>query len=168
MADLGRLNDLTEEMVFNDERLANAEAALEKYKDQRKLLTEELIPEEMRKQGQDLLKLDNGQYIEIFDEIYARVANASDPEDIFTYLEDHGEGGMVKRHVICEFRRDQEPEAKEALAAIKAAGFNHAYVTRKVAWNTYQKWCEDQIDDGVNLPREKIGIFTRTIARIKK
>lgn len=164
---LERLNDLTEQMVFNDERLAQAEEAVAKYKDQRKLLTEELIPEEMRKQGQDLLKLDTGEYIEIFDEIKARVPKHA-ADEVYAWLEENGEGGMVKRQVICEFRKDQEEEANTALAAIKAAGFNHAYTDRKVAWNTYQKWAQEQIADDVNLPREKLGIFTRTIARIKK
>ena len=114
-----------------------------------------------------MLKLPDGRYLELTDEVKARIPKEA-REAAYDYLESVGEGGMIKRMVTCEFRRDQEDEAKGALEALRLAGFRHAYVEKTVAWNTLQKWVEDTMETGKRLPRDVLGIHLRTVARIKK
>lgn len=167
MNTLQSLTEMTEALVDTRSKVAELEAQLEAEKSKLKLYEEELLPEAMRETGQDLLKLPTGQYLELVDMNIARIPK-NNKEQAYRYLESIGEGGMIKRMVVCEFRKDQEEEAKKALAALNEAGFSHAYFDKSHQWNTFQKWVDDQFEQGKNLPKDILGIFTRTVARIKK
>jgi len=167
MNPLDELNDLTEKMLATDANVQALEARLEEAKGRQKMLQEELLPDAMRTMGQDLLKLPNGKYLELVDLNTARIPKAG-KEAAYAYLESVGEGGMIKRQVVCGFRKDQEEEANEALGALHEAGFSHAYADRTHAWNTFQKWVDEQFEAGKRLPKDVLGIYTRTVARIKK
>lgn len=167
MNPLEELNELTEEMVIAKEEVEYLEAHLKEAKAKHQMLQEDLLPDAMRTMGQDLLKLSNGKYLELVDLNTARIPK-SGKEAAYEYLESIGEGGMIKRQVVCEFRKDQEEWAHDALNALHAAGFGHAYADRTHAWNTFQKWVDDQFEAGKSLPKDILGIYTRTVARIKK
>ena len=164
---LNELNELTEQMMATDANVKVLEARLEEAKGRQKMLQEELLPEAMRTMGQDLLKLPNGKYLELVDLNTARIPK-NNKDAAYAYLESVGEGGMIKRQVVCDFRRDQELEAQQAVASLHKAGFGHAYTDRTHAWNTFQKWVDEQFEAGKSLPKDILGIYTRTVARIKK
>ena len=167
MNPIQKLTHLTHSFAVAAENVASLEAQLEAAKENLKLHEEELLPEAMRETGQDLLKLPTGQYLELVDINTARIPKVG-KEQAYRYLESIGEGGMIKRQVICEFRKDQEDEANKALKALHDAGFKHAYFDKTHHWGTFQKWVDDQFEQGKSLPKDILGIYTRTVARIKK
>lgn len=163
---LERLKWLTEQMSESLDEVSDLTTRLKNAKEDLRRFQEDIVPEAMRETGQDLLKLPNGQYLSLEDEIKARIPKAAE-EEAYAYLEDIGEGGMLKRRIVCEFRRDQEAEALAALEALRHAGFHQAVLEKTHAWNTLQSWVEKQLEAGSALPLELFGIHQRSVAKVK-
>lgn len=163
---LQRLHTLTDQMDQSFAEVAELTAKLKEADANRRRLQEEILPEVMREAGQDILKLPSGKYLVLENEIKARIP-ANGKEEAYAYLEDIGEGGMVKRTITCDFRRDQEEEASTALNALHSSGFAQAYVEKKHSWNTFQSWVTKQMKEGKSLPMELFGIHERDVAKVK-
>lgn len=163
---LRRLNDLTKQMEISLEEVAFITAQLKEAEAARRLLQEELLPEAMRDAGQDILKLPSGKYLVLTNKIKARIPKNGE-EEAYAFLEDMGEGGMIRRTITCEFLKHQEEEATAALEALRHAGFHQAEVKRTHAWNVFQSWVEKRLKEGKNLPMELFGIHERSVAEVK-
>ena len=164
---LQHLQALTTQMEESLAEVAGLEAKLKEANDNKRRLQEDILPEAMRETGQDVLKLPSGKYLVLENEIKARIPS-NGKEEAYAFLEDIGEGGMIKRTITCDFRRDQEEEAETALNALQCAGFTQAYVEKKHAWNTFQSWVEKQMEAGKKLPSELFGIHERNVAKVKE
>jgi hypothetical protein len=167
MDKLQRLEELTKQMDASFEEVAGLEAKLKEAKENKRMLQEDIIPEAMHEVGQDLLKLPSGRYLSLEHELKVRVPKNAEDE-AYSYLEDLGEGGMIKRSVVVEFRQDQEEDAVAALEALRHAGFHQAFVKKSHHWNTLQAWVKAQMEDGKEVPRELFGIYERDVAQVKK
>ena len=166
MDKLTRLHMLTTQLEASFKEVAEYEARLEEAKANRQMLQEDVIPTAMHEAGQDLLKMPDGKYLCLESELKVRVPkNAA--EEAYAYLEDIGEGGMIKRTVVCEFRQDQTEEAQAALEALRKAGFHQAEIQKTHAWQTLQAWVKSKFEDGEDVPRELFGVHEREVAKVK-
>ena len=163
---LERLKELAVQMEESLDEVAALAAKLKEADTNRRRLQEEILPEAMRDDMRDHFQLPSGKYMVLKNEIKARIPKNGE-EEAYAFLEDIGEGGMIKRLITCEFRRDQEEDATAALEALRHAGFHQANVKRTHAWNTFQSWVTKQMKDGKSLPMELFGIHERDVAKVK-
>jgi glutaredoxin-related protein len=167
MDKLDRLKTLTDSMQTSLDEVAELTRKLQEAKSHQDRLQKELLPEAMREAGQTLLRLDDGRLIELTNKVVARIP-AEAQEEAYAFLEDLGEGGMIKRTITCEFRKDQEEDTREALEALRHAGFHQARVAKNHHWKTFQAWVETRLKDGADLPMELFGIHELETVEIKK
>ena len=166
MDKLTQLEELTQQMDASFDEVAGLEERLKEAKEHKRMLQEDIIPDAMREAGQDLLKLPSGRYLSLEHELKVRVPkNATD--EAYLYLEDVGEGGMIRRSVVCEFRKDQEEDATAALEALRHAGFHQAYIKKEHHWATLQAWVKSKFEEGQDVPRDLFGVHERDVAMVK-
>lgn len=166
MDKLTRLEELTKQMDASFDEVEGLEARLKEAKEHKRMLQEDIIPEAMAEAGQDLLKLPSGRYLSLEHELKVRVPkNAT--EEAYLYLEDIGEGGMIKRSVVCEFRADQQEEAEAALEALRRAGFHQSRINKEHHWATLQAWVKAKFEEGQDVPRDLFGVHERDVAQVK-
>lgn len=167
MNPIEKLTKLSEQLVTTESVVEKTRKILKHEEAKLRELKEDILPEVMRETGQDLLKLPTGEYLSIEEKLYARIPKHA-AEEAYLWLEENGEGGMIKRAVVCEFRADQEEEAQRALDGLYLMGFEQARIERKHQWNTVESWVKKMYTKGRDLPRELFGVHCRNVAVIKK
>ena len=146
------------------------ELAAEKLK-----LETDLIPSLMVSAGGiDKFTLDNGTEISIENILKTSIGDGSKggkdyrPE-AFAWLEEHGHGDVIKDALTLNLGRGEVAQRRAAalITAAEQNGVDDYSRKRSVAWNTLSALIEEQLGEGVEVPKETFGVFQQRRAIIK-
>ena len=166
---LTSLSKLGMELVRREKIVADAEAALQTAKMNLADLTERAIPTIMASLNMTSFKLASGHEIEIKPVLAANISE--DRRDAaHAWLEDNGEGGVIKRRVVVAFSRDQEKQAAHLIRNLEKYKTPMPFsVERKVEPATLKKLVKERLQAG-ELPEEAralLGVFEKKVAEVK-
>lgn len=161
LAQLAELADLYATAKEHEEILL---AEYKKAKARACKIVEEDIPEIMTECGLTEFKTASGRKITIKDEVHANISQAN-VDAAHEWLEEHGHGGIVKRDVVVSFNKDQEEEAKEAAAGLRA-NFPAVKVKSNIHSSTLKAWVSSRLREGEEIP-PSITYEKRPVAKVK-
>jgi hypothetical protein len=163
---LAELRRLADELDEAERELRRAEVALKEAQSRVKELSEETVPAKMQEVGLESLKTPAGFTVEIKEDVFAHISKANEAA-AFRWLEDNGHGGMIKRHVIVMFNKDQEAIACN-LEHELSDKFPGVTQKRQVHAGTLRAWARSRLEEGDDVPVDLFGIHTRRVAKIKR
>lgn len=195
------LTEMGRELYVVDSTIARLEQQLVDSKARRKELTEKELPAYMQKIGQDSVGLAEFDVDLVLENYYhANIAADWEPERrqaAFDWLEENGDGDLVKTEFTILFPRFMLPAARWLAEHIKTLrpvvtichetikGKGKAKVVTKkyvdeeveipeaivglgVPWNTLTAWAKRKIEAGEELPLEVLGVTVGQIVKIKE
>lgn len=167
--ELSELTDEVEQLLGN---ITVAEENLQKYKDRLLYLKNTKIPEVMDGANLSKMELKNGTRLEIKEVVEGSIPSPKNPDNIpkreaiFTWLDEHNHGDLVKTLVAVQLPKGEDPE--KLVAAIQQVTNHKVISTKTVHPQTYSAWAREQLNNGVALPLELLGIFIGRTTRITK
>lgn len=148
--ELAQLMELGNELGLASEEVARADVALKRAKAREYDLAVNTIPELMRKIGVKDFTTTNGKRIELGELLAASISEAN-REAAHRWLEDHGEGGMIKREITVAFNKDQEAAAKELEAKLRDS-YPGVKTKEAVHHSTLKAWVAKRLAKGEEVP----------------
>ena len=125
-----------------------AEEALDRKKEDLRMLSEQIIPARMTELGMTSTEMSDGSKVEIEENIYARLPKTEGERraGCFKWLEENGFADLIKNEVTMNFGRGEDKQAKLVEQTIKDMGYI-PQVKVSVPWNTLEaalvKWHQD-------------------------
>lgn len=162
---LGTIADLSKKLMKAKKRLEELEEAVSKGKDYIRTLEERDIPDAMAAIGMSSFKLDTGEVIEVENLVRGSIPEKHKPE-AFAWLRSTGNGDLIKRDVTVKFGRNEDAKAQKVLEELKALGC--APISKEnVHHGTLSSWAKEQVQKGVDLPAEILGLYIGRRAKVK-
>jgi hypothetical protein len=126
----------------------------------------DLIPSAMKELGLQTFSLTDGTKIEIKQVTHASISQ-DNKTDAFAWLEEHEFDGIIKTEVNANFGKGEMDEAKRAVDALTAAGFE-ASLERNVHPSTLRSFIIEQLEAGTDIPLKTFGVFQFDEAKINR
>ena len=162
---LGKISKLADEMHGLDKEIAEADLKIKKLKDQRKQIAEEQLPELFAEVGMSELKTKSGLPLKLTNKVHTSISKDRKPKAI-AWLDDNGQGGMVKRKVVIDFDKTQEEKVKALLRLIGRGWPNHR-TELDVHASTVKAFVKRQLEAGKKIPSDLFGIHCVDVVEIK-
>lgn len=165
--DTGLSSDIADscnKLIATQKKIKTIEDQLKKEKDVESNLSENTIPNLMRKAGITMLKLADGSSVEINKKYYARIP-ASRQDEAFNWLREHGHEDLIKNDVSMSFGMKQDNEARSIAEDLRQKGFDVKQKT-SVHHSTLFGFVREQIEDGKNVPHDLFGVYVRDKTKI--
>jgi hypothetical protein len=166
-----QLEDLVGQELVASDAVILAEANLEAAKLKLKNLVEREIPDHMVTMRLSECKLADKTKITIDRKIRASLpALKDDPTKraaAIEWLAANGHGGVIKNHVGVDLSRGEDARADELRVELEARGFEVEAV-KDVHHTTLSKLVRELLEDGAEVPRDKINVFDQKIAKITR
>ena len=160
IADLARQLDAAQKKVSECQMVLARATAAETH------IRESLLPELIETLGgQKHFEIDDFM-VDLEDSYYAHISRERAP-DAHTWLDEHQEGGMIKRKVIVEFARDQEAMVKELITSLTKT-YPQTREEKKVEASTLKAWVKKRAIAGKATPEDLFGIHVQPVARLKR
>jgi hypothetical protein len=158
---LAALSSLADDYREAENKVARLEKELKEAKAALQLIAERHLPDLMEELDINDFSTGSGLKITMGESISAK-PRADRRAALYKYLEDHGEGGMIKRTVEFAFGVNKEDEAQEFL---KSAGRPGKFV-KKVEPSTLSAYVRAQLEEGTELPLDLFGVFRKRVAKV--
>lgn len=153
-------------LVKADAEAASLETALKEASERARVLREETLPGALMELGVTEVKLETGEKVSMKMEVYASIPVAR-RDDAFTWLDQHGFGGLIKAKVSAPFGRGEEAQAQAALTLLQNAGVA-AELSRDIHPQTLKAFLREQMAAGnKELDLELFGARPTWVAKIK-
>ena len=112
-------------------------------------------------------KLRSGVELNMAEEIRAGIKDEH-REAAHKWLEDHDNGGLIKRQVVIEFGREEEGWARKFMrdCAQRKKKLNLA-MKKSVHAGTLKSFVKGCLDDGVDIPQDLFGVMRQRFVKIK-
>ena len=160
-----QITQLAKTLLEADKKISLVEEELRKVKAHGRQLREETIPSAMQELGLASIKLSTGQTLTIKQDVYASI-----PEDnktqAFGWLEEHGDGDLIKSIVKINFGRGELVEAGKLVDQLENRGMEPQFDER-IHPQTLKAWLRDKISRGISVPLDLFGARPVWIATIK-
>ncbi len=170
MITLAEISALAKQLIAKDRSVEEAELALNTVKEEARFLREETLPMAMAELELKEFKLDTGEKIGVKQEVYASIPAANKP-DAFSWLEEHGFGGLIKTEVGVSFGRGELDAALQLESQLLEQGLKPE-TTRDVHSQTLRAFLREQLEAGnAELPLELFGarpVWTAKVTAAKK
>jgi hypothetical protein len=151
------------------EAQADVESAQEQLKvaqDRVRNLTENQLPLLMDEAQQKRLTTSDGWDIVRSEVVRAGISRENMPAAV-AWLEDNGQGAIVKRQVSLAFGKGEEQKAAEAIDVLREHHFAPTDV-QSVHAQTLSAVVRELLAEGKELPMSLLGVFVQPIIRIKR
>lgn len=114
------------------------------------------------------LRLPDGRTIEIAEKWRASIAGKK-AEPACQWLDENGYGELVKREFVVNFNRSEEEWARQFEKELMSRERPLAYkVRRTVHPQTLVAWVNEKMSEGVDLPKELLGMFHQKTTKVKR
>jgi len=161
---LGRISILADEMHDVDKKIAEAELRVKKLKETHRQIAEEQLPELFAEVGMEELKTRSGLPLKLKNKVYTNISRDRKPKAI-AWLDENGQGGMIKRNVIIDFDKTQE-EKVAALLRLIGRGWPNNRVELDVHGSTVKAFVVRQLQDGKAIPMDVFGVHCVDVVEI--
>jgi hypothetical protein len=161
---LGRISKLADEMHKIDKEIAEAELKVKKLKASHQQIAEEQLPELFEQVGMEELKTRSGLPLKLKNKVFTNISKGRKPKAI-AWLDENGQGGMVKRCVIIDFDKTQEDKVA-ALLRLIGKGWPNNRTELDVHASTVKAFVTRQLADGKTIPADIFGIHCVDVVEI--
>lgn len=152
------------------EQLLEKQSEFDSLEERSKLLKQEinhleevLIPEKMGSLAE--VKLQNGRRILVESFVRANIKVEERPV-AFRWLDENGQGEIIKTEVQVKYGRGEIDKAKETVAKLSDMGYANVTLHEEVHWQTLNAWAKARFNNGGEFP-ECIGIYSGKKAKVK-
>lgn len=165
---MAQIEGLAQEHLDAEARLANLEEQMAEAKATLRRIAEVLLPNLLddAQLGESTITTPAGHVVKMSEIIRASIPKGGELP-AFQWLEENGNGGLVKRTFAIEFGRDDERWADkfERDCAQRKRPLN---LKRKKAVHpqSLQAFVRQALADGVNLPLKTFGVFRQRFAKV--
>lgn len=161
---LSSLSGLVARLVSAENVRGEAERRLKEAQAEEDELRLKLIPELMRAAGTLLYVTSDGKKVEVSEVVKASIPVAQ-RDAAHDWLDQNGQGGMVKRAIEVPFGRDSEDAAMAELEALREA-HPDARVTKKVEASTLTAWVRERLRAGEAVPEDLFSVHRFDAAKV--
>jgi hypothetical protein len=161
---LGKISTLADEMHDLDKQIAASELKTKQLKEEHRQIAEEQLPELFEQVGMSELKTRKGLPLQLKNKVFTNISKGRKPKAI-AWLDDNGQGGMVKRNVIIEFDKTKEEKVKALLRLIGKGWPNHR-VELDVHASTVKAFVKRQLEEGEDIPLDIFGVHCVDVVEI--
>lgn len=165
MISLDQIAHLARSLVAADRSVDQADLALRKEKEKRRIIREETLPGAMQELGVEKLTLSSGETITISREVYASIP-AGARANAHRWLQEHNFGGLLKTEVTVAYGRDSAAEASELAMELEQRGLS-VMAIEKIHPQTLKAWLKEQLREGADVPLDLFGARPVWTAKIK-
>ena len=161
---LGRISKLADEMHDISKQIAEADLRTKNLKECHRQIAEEQLPELFAEVGMSELKTKSGLPLKLKNVVHTSISKGRKPTAI-AWLDEHGQGGMVKRCVTIDFDKTQEDKVK-ALLRLIGRGWPNNRVELDVHASTVKAFVKRRLEDGEELPLDIFGVHCVDVVEI--
>lgn len=161
---LGRISKLADEMHDTDKKIAEAELKVKKLKETHRHIAEEQLPELFEQVGMKELVTLKGLPLKLKNKVFTNISKGRKPTAI-AWLDNNGQGGMVKRCVIIDFDKTQE-EKVAALLRLIGKGWPNNRTELDVHASTVKAFVTKRLNDGKEIPLDIFGVHCVDVVEI--
>ena len=86
--------------------------------------------------------------------------------EAYSWLDDHGHGGLIKRSIQVSFDREAISDAKQLQKELDTR-FENVREDQKVEPSTLRAWIKEQLSQGEPVPMELFGAWEQRIAHVE-
>lgn len=164
---LSRLSGLAREQAHAEARVARLELELKEAKENLRDISERKLPNLMDDVGMETFTTQEGMEIRISTTIRGSI-NKSNEAEAFQYLEDNGNGSLIKRQFTVDFGKDEEERALEfsKMLSDDEKGFN-VKSKKSVHPQSLSSFVREQLEKGVAIPMETLGVYRQRFSKVK-
>jgi len=152
------------ELIDLQNEIKTIEEKLNKVKEQERFLSEHAIPSLMQSSGISMIKLEDGTEVKVTPYYYAKISEDK-KEAAFAWLRENGFGDLIKNNISLDFAMNQDSEANNLVAQLKAKGYN-VFQSTTVHSSTLKAFVKEQINEGKGLPEDLFGIYTASKTKL--
>jgi hypothetical protein len=155
---LGRISKLADRMHELDKEIAKSEQETKRLKAQHDQISQEQLPELFQQVGMDELTT-NGKArlpLKLKHEVYTSISKGRKPRAI-AWLDENGQGGMIRRKVVIEFDKTQQEKVDKLLRLI-GKGWPNNRTELDVHAATVKAFVKQQLADGKEIPFDVFGV----------
>lgn len=152
------------ELIDLQNEIKTIEEKLNKVKEQERFLSEHAIPSLMQSSGISMIKLEDGTEVKVTPYYYAKISEDK-KEAAFAWLRKNGFGDLIKNNISLDFAMNQDSEANNLVAQLKAKGYN-VFQSTTVHSSTLKAFVKEQINEGKGLPEDLFGIYTASKTKL--
>ena len=142
-----RLAQLAEELFDAQQTAKKAEEALARAQAEVQRLEEQEIPALMDDLGMERFTTASGFSVSVEPSVHASISEAN-REAAIRWLEEHGEGGMVRRDLILGFNAEEEDQ----IARLRNEVEYPSKIVRNVHPSTLRAWVRRRLEEGEEVP----------------
>ena len=153
---LGRISKLADKMHDLDKEKAKLELKVKQITEQHRQIAEEQLPELFEQVGMEELKTRSGLPLKLKDKVHTNISKGRKPAAI-AWLDENGQGGMVKRSVIIDFDKTQGDKVVRLLKLI-GKGWPNNRTELDVHAATVRAFVVRQLAAGKKIPFDVFGI----------
>lgn len=146
------------ELIDLQNEIKTIEEKLKKVKEQEQFLSEHAIPSLMQSSGISMIKLEDGTEVKVSPYYYAKISEDK-KEAAFAWLRENNFGDLIKNNISLDFGMNEDSEANNLVAQLKAKGYN-VFQSTTVHSSTLKAFVKEQINEGKAVPEDLFGIYT--------
>jgi hypothetical protein len=154
-----RLKDLEDE-------IANAEASINKLKEQARILSQVEIPLMMQEMHITKLKLKDGESVEV-KPFYSASISPENQEKAFEWLRNNGLGDVIKNDITVTFGRGEDNKAAEYAVLARGQGFEPVQKVGVHA-QTLKAVVRERLESGQEMPSDLFKTFAGNQTKITR
>ena len=165
MISLNEISLMARSLVEAEAEVLRAEERLKTLKETARILREETIPSAMDELGLTSIKLDTGETLTIKQDVFASIP-ADRRAEAYSWLEEHGFGGLIKVDVTTPFGRGDLDKARALAERLRADGIETT-MEEVVHPQTLKAFLREQLQAGANVPLELFGARPVNTTKVK-
>jgi len=166
-ASLASIVAMVEEAHAAELAVAEAEEALRVKKEALRDVVERRLPEALDAIGMDRLSA-RGLTVTVEDALQVSQPPVAQRPAAYRWLEEHGEGGMVKREVRVTFAAGEQDDAEKLESELDADFPGRVRKAEEVNTSTLKAYLRRALEAGERVPLELFGARAFRVARIRQ
>jgi hypothetical protein len=174
MAKTDKLKKAVEEAYELDEEITSLEQQIERFKDQRKKLLTETIPDLMSEVGTNVFGVPGTEVECRVVPYYHANIKFEQMMRAVKWMDANGHGDLPKRTITVDFNREDQDAARRIFQRIQQMLAEEDIIERTqlnmkygVHWKTLTAFVKEQIEQGAALPLELLGATVGQVATFK-
>ena len=151
-----------------EDEIAELEDKLKSKKQEADVISSEVIPELLKEQGLNEIKLADGSSVKVKTEYRATIPKDDlKREQALQWLRDQGLGDIIKNNVSVTFGKGEDNKAKHLLDLAAENGYEPQQKS-DVAWNTLTALYEERIQAGLDMPSDNFNLWIKDKTKISR
>ena len=164
--DMRRIKELIEQAQEKKAQIETSEDYLSDLKEEHRRLIEETLPQAMQQCGLDTFgNAELGVDVELENKVDCKIP-AKFEEQAYSWLQEQGHGSLIKSILQVSFDKGEYDKLQGVIDAAAASGLP-TEGKRSIHASTLKSFVKSMLEDGKELPLEYLGVFQRTLAKIK-